>query len=366
MKKNEIIIFIFYSIYSLIFLIVTTNYLTLNDIIYKANQSDSFEYSEIAKNFPRLIENSNIIDPHKAQRFLIHYIIGGVSYFSNLDIFLTYKIITYAIAIITIFFLYFLSKKLNLELRSLIIFFSFFFFNPYTIRYQFFNPAQSHDIIFLLIGFIFFYSIIFNKKINIIIYSYCSMFLRQTSIALIIGSILFFLLQKKRDKKIFIFFYIIGFLIILFFLIFIGKYSSQNKFPFIIAYGIFLDDFNNFGQLIKYLLAPLLSFLPLIFFIFGKRKSIKINKKKIVILLFVCSIIIGQPILTGTAIGGNVIRLSTLCFPILLSIIFYIFDFKEILKKRIYFLFLILFFHIWSLHPTFSKIIIFDSLRFFN
>ena len=100
MKKNEIIIFIFYSIYSIIFLIVTTNNLTLNDIIYKANQSDSFEYSEIAKNFPRLIENSNIIDPHKAQRFLIHYIIGGVSYFSNLDIFL-----------LDLFFFFFYRKK---------------------------------------------------------------------------------------------------------------------------------------------------------------------------------------------------------------------------------------------------------------
>ena len=49
MNKSENKIYYLYIVISFLFIAVTTNYLSLYDIIHVANQADSISYSEIAK-----------------------------------------------------------------------------------------------------------------------------------------------------------------------------------------------------------------------------------------------------------------------------------------------------------------------------
>ena len=68
-----------------LFLIFTTNYLSLYDIIYIVNQTDVISYSEIAKTAPNLPSESKIIIQHVAQRFLIYYFVGSVANLTKID-----------------------------------------------------------------------------------------------------------------------------------------------------------------------------------------------------------------------------------------------------------------------------------------
>ena len=74
---------------------------------------------------------------------------------------------------------------------------------------------------------------------------------------------------------------------------------------------------------------------------------------------------IGQPILGGPDNSlRNVVRIATLCYPILVVVLFYSLSLKSfILNTYLYYIYIAgLFF--WSLHPTFSKFTIFSFLRF--
>ena len=76
MNSSEKVKFFLFIIYSLFFLLITTDYLTLNNLIYDANQTDLLSYTAISKEAPFLPKDNNIIIQHVAQRFLIPYIIG--------------------------------------------------------------------------------------------------------------------------------------------------------------------------------------------------------------------------------------------------------------------------------------------------
>ena len=52
MNKADIKIFHLFTLISFLFIVLTTNYLSLNDIIFLANQTDVISYSEIAKIAP--------------------------------------------------------------------------------------------------------------------------------------------------------------------------------------------------------------------------------------------------------------------------------------------------------------------------
>ena len=52
MNKSDIKIYHLYTCFSFLFIVLTTNYLSLNDIIFLANQTDVISYTEIAKIAP--------------------------------------------------------------------------------------------------------------------------------------------------------------------------------------------------------------------------------------------------------------------------------------------------------------------------
>ena len=361
MNIREKKLFLLYIFYSFVFLISTTNYLSLNDLIYTATQTDIINYTKISKFAPYIPLNSDIAQ-HDAQRFLIPYLAGLISFLTSLDLFIVFKILSFFTIILIIFVNYYFSIKFNFDLKTSIVFFSIFFFNPYTIRYNIFNPVMVHDLLFYVCGYFFSMGIIlYNKKI-IIFSSYFSIFLRQTSIAFNIGAIIFMILNKENWKK--IFYFVLFFIFFIYLTIYIGKISSYGEFPMRNAYLIFFYDFSKINELIKFLALPLLSFFPLCIIFFGKIKK-NIDYKIIISLLFVSAMMIGQPIMGGPeASTRNVVRIATLCYPVIVMTFFYIYEFRFFLSKKINFLGVLIVFHFWSLHPTFSFTNIFSFLRF--
>ena len=363
MNKSEAKIYYLYITISLIFITATTNYLSLFDIIHLANQTDVISYSEIAKKAPLLNKDSDIILQNVAQRFLIPYIVGSIADFLDIDFFLVFKFLTILNIVFYIFLINILIKKLNLNLRISILFFSILFLNPYIVRYHIFNPAQAHDMIFFCFGLIFSITIINKNYLVNLMTTVFAIYLRQTSIALLIGSSILLLINKKIK----FFIILIGsFFISLFLIIETGKQISSQDFPIELAYGIIFYDFNQFEKLIKFLLLGIMPFAPLIIVFFGKiNKDIKVSSA--LILLFVCVMIIGQPILAGPEGSiNNVGRIANLCYPILACFCFYVFNFEKFVNRNYLFYIFISALFLWSLHPTFSIFKSFGVFRFYN
>ena len=159
--------------------------------------------------------------------------------------------------------------------------------------------------------------------------------------------------------------YLFVFIIFLIFITKIGHYISTHKFHFLYSYGIIYYDFSQIEKLIRFLLLPMVSFFPLIFIFFiGERKN-NLKKTSILILLLVCLLMIGQPIAAGPdGSSRNVVRITSLCYPILLCLIFYVYQFKKFFQQKIFYYIFIIFLQAWSLHPTFSITKFFSVLRF--
>ena len=262
-----------------------------------------------------------------------------------------------------IFLINLLIRSLNLNLKISILFFSILFLNPYIVRYHIFNPAQAHDMLFFCLGLIFSISIINKNYFINLLTTIIAIYLRQTSIALLVGSSIFLLINKKV-KLIPILFLLT--LLSLFITIKIGSLISSNAFPINLAYGIIFYDFTQFAKLLKFLLLAIMPFAPLLVILFGKiNKNIEISSA--LILLFVCSMMIAQPILGGPdGSVNNVGRIANLCFPILTSFCFYVWNFEKFVNKNYLFYTFISAMFLWSLHPTFSIFKFFGVFRFYN
>ena len=120
-----------------------------------------------------------------------------------------------------------LVKKFNFNLKVSILFFSLLFLNPYIIRYHIFNPTQAHDMLFFCLGLAFSLTIIYKKFLINILTTISSIYLRQSSIALLIGSSIFLLVNRKiKLILILLIFYFLSFFII----IKTGNYISVHSF----------------------------------------------------------------------------------------------------------------------------------------
>ena len=107
-------------------------------------------------------------------------------------------------------------------------------------------------------------------------------------------------------------------------------------------------------------------FAPLLIVLFGKiNKNIKISSA--LILLFICSMMIGQPIIGGPDGSiNNVGRIANLCYPILTVLCFYVWNFEKFVKINYLFYTFVPGMFLWSLHPTFSIFKFFEFLRFYH
>ena len=79
----------------------------------------------------------------------------------------------------------------------------------------------------------------------------------------------------------------------------------------------------------KFLTYPILSFFPLIIFMFGKKKILKDDLKKLIVILLAAVMLIGQPIMGDPNIAKNLVRLTSLSYPLLLCSLFYIYEINQ-------------------------------------
>ena len=363
-QKKAYLIYIFWL---LIFIFFTNNHFNYEQIVL-TNQLDSVSYMSIAIFSPDY--SSENLPYHHAQRFFIPYLIGFVANTLNISPIIIFRLFSYLIVLSIVFLHFLITKKLKTDFFLSIFSISFLILNPYLIRYFIAVPTMINDAVFILALYLFSIGLIFNYKLGLIgvIFALVS---RQNGIFIFVAYIVNNLINKRLNifKNTSVISSII-FLIIISLLSnnYANKVSVAN-FDFRHVYGFFewIDTSFNLIELLKWILLPFYSYLPLLiisFFYFEFKNLDKINKKNFFILVFILISIIGIPFLSGPDLASrNIIRLTSLAYPIILIIGLCFVSIKDKLLNNIFFIFIIIILHIWSLHPKYSTISIFEFFR---
>ena len=369
---------IFFFIIILIFLYLTNNHFSYEQTLIFGG-ADGASYMSISEDSPLI--TSEKIEPIHSERFFFPYIIGIVSKILSIEIFLVYKIFVFIILFLINLYLLKIMLLLNVNQKLLMVCLFLVNFNPYLTRFYIAVPTILNDLIFIFGTLLILFYLIRqkNNKFLVLIGYILSFASRQSSIALIITYLLtkfkFRMIHKKNNTL------YLGLFVFLIFIFLNYNYSKHTLFyenqrsdQYSIEmrlFGFFLED-TTIQEKLSFLMLPFLSFAPLVFFFLVFRKFYKpfktIVNSKILFSLFIFSVlIIFQPILSGTEVTGrNIIRLTTLTYiPILFLL-------TKITKDRnikffdnyiTYYIFCILVIF-YSFHPTFSKITIFNLLKF--
>ena len=361
MIKKENLYFNFFFVISLVYIIFTNNFFNFEQsIIYGA--ADGETYMQIAKAAPNI--SSEELVYHKAERFIIPYIIGSIAYIANVDIFTMFRVFSFISIVLILFIFLSILNELKVEIFQKYYLFSLLVFNPYIIRYYLSLPTLINDVIFIFSGALFIFSILKNKK-------------KYIYLAIIIGAAcrintIFFLLAiiatKFFYKKKFIFstYDIIISLIIFYIISLINSHHANlvggynYAYDLKIRFGLFFSSFSS-KELLIFILFPLINFLPLIFipFFFNFRFNYieLMNDKLLFISLIVFLMISFTAFVAGPIITGkNLIRLINLSYPFIIYMIYKLINNSDVSKKNIQKFIFLSFMILWSLHPTYSNI----------
>mgnify|MGYP005991184817 FL=1 len=353
------------------FLLLTNSYYGEYEI--NSSASSSFYYLDIANTYPGGMGIENGIQAYiHGERFLISYLVGFLSNLLNINSFYIFQLFTYFVISILVIINYKIINKVIPEKNYSLLFFSLFLLNPYITRFSLSNPVMLNDLIFILSISLLFWS--FLDKKNILFYS--SLFLaiisRQTSVLIILALIFSLVLPYKNEfinlKKIFfsILLFIINYFISQKYLD-ISNINIFYKFQFFGLIDFFQKDFEILIFL-KFLFLPFLSFgllfAVIIFLLIKKKIFLRINEKN-VFFIIVLILFVAQPFIAGPLVAGkNIIRLSTHGYtPIIFLLCLNLKNLGNLPKKISLIFFTIMV--VWSLHPTFSNIKIFELLKKF-
>ena len=358
--------------FALLFIFFTTPFYSLEQTKYLGG-SDGYDYYLIAKNAPNIAENIQFI---KNERFFFPYMIGLIGNTFEIDIFFLFRIFSIFLCIIFIYLNFRVLKKLHCNNKFILIALLLIICNPYLIRYFISIPTLITDLIFLnatlliLIGFIGGRKNIFFLGIIIGIMS------RQNVLAFIISAYATYFISAYNCKgsKFFKFNDIIKLTTVCFVFQFINyTYATQagttvnaGDLYYVTIFGIFLSNASIYSLLI-FMLFPLLSFGPIIYLItFYKINFVKLKNELMLFLLFAIIMLIAQPFLGGPIITDkNFIRLANYAYPSIIILIYLISTPRlNLFNKKVNLNLFTSFLFLWSLHPTFSKIKIFETLKF--
>ena len=363
--NNPIILLFFF----ILFIFLTNAYYSYAEsLIYGG--SDGFFYIKISESFPRIAENIEYI---KGERFFFPYLLGGVSKLFSAEIFHTYRIFVFLLSGLIIFFLYKSLKKIKSSNFLITISISFLIFNPYILRYYLAIPTIITDLFFILSAIIIAYGFINKNKKYIFIGFAISILARQNGLFFFIS----FLISKFyfQQKSFFNYKDIFALVVILFtttlftqnYAILANSETQENvKDLYIVTlFGLFKGDY-TYSQFISFILFPLLSFMPLLLFFLFQIKNLKkfILTELMLIILITSALIFAIAFVSGPVITGkNIIRLLNLSYPMLIiAINLFLKKGTTISKGNL--LIIIILFALWSFHPTFSNIVIFNNLKF--
>ena len=367
-QSNKIKLFLL-----IIFLIITNAYYGEHDINTSANSS--YYYLHIANSYP---DGMNLLSGSQnyvhGERFLISYIVGFISNLLSTNSFYIFQLFTYFAVSILVVINYKIIRKISTQKNNSFLFFSLFLLNPYIIRYSLSNPLMLNDLVFTISISLLFLSFL-NKK-NIFFYTalFLAIISRQTSVLIILTLIFSLALPYKNEfidfKKI-----IFSFLLLITNYLISQQYleiSNVNEFYNSQFFGLldfFQKDFDIL-KFIKFLFLPLLSFGPLFVILIAlllKKKVFLIINEKNIFFIILLILFVSQPFLAGPEVAGkNIIRISTMGYTALIFLLCVnLKNLKDVSNKVSNTFSIVLLF--WSLHPTFSKIKIFELFgKFLN
>lgn len=364
MNKKEHLYLYLFLIISFILIVFTNIFFNFNSsIIYGA--SDGITYMKIAQAAPSITSEELIY--HKAQRFIIPYFIGTISYFTKIESYTIFRIFAFIFIILNLILFLKIFKHLKIEINQKFYLFSLLIFNPYIIRYFLSLPTLINDLIFIFSGTLLILAFLENKKIFVYIAIFLASASRVNAIFFIVSIIITKLIYRKKFN-----FYMhdIILVITIFFFTNLINFNHANItgiensfYDLKIRFGLFFSNYSS-KEFLLFIIFPLFNFLPVIliplFFNFKFDFDNFINDQiffmSVLISLMIYFIaFVAGPIITGK----NIIRLINLSYPFTIYIIFKIIDKKKFFIsniKKLIFLSLVI---LWSLHPTYSTINLF-------
>jgi hypothetical protein len=227
-----------------------------------------------------------------------------------------------------------------------------------------------NDLAFTVSISLLFLSFLNKKNILFYIALFLAIISRQTSILIILALIISLALPYKNNfinlKKIFF-----SFLLFMTNYLISQQYLASSNITVFYNYQFFglLDFFQTdfqISKLLNFFFLPFLSFglLFAIIIILLLKKNIFLTIKEINIFFIILLILlVSQPFFAGPVVAGkNIIRLSTAGYTSLIFLVcLNLKDLNNLPKKNSIIFFIIML--VWSLHPTFSKIKIFETLN---
>ncbi len=322
-----------FLIASFFFVVFTNNYFSYEQsIVFGAR--DGVDYFLIAQNFPDISYDS--LNYHKAWRFIIPTLIGFTGKILNIDIYLLFRIFVLLFCVLTILIFFEILKFLELNNFQILFLSSFIMFNPYLFRYFIACPTMINDLIFINATLVLVLGILKNNKI-------------------------FFCFNLNFINTIILFFFLLN-------NFFANYYSNYNdSYSLFIRFGLFFTSY-TFSDFVQYHFLPLIILLPLFGYLTIEKKNFDFNKLSPELLtlislfaFFTVSVAyLGGPMITGR----NIIRLINLAYPLIILIGEVSINLKKHSLSSMRFYIFSLLFIIWSFHPTFSKVEIFDNIRF--
>lgn len=367
----------FHLLFIIFYLISTNSYFTYEQSLILGG-ADGFSYINISKEAPSVV-SKNIMLIH-AERFFFPFIIGLISNFLNVDTFYTYRIFVFIVLFFLNYYIYKICKHLKCSNDLILCSFYLVNLNPYISRFYISIPTIINDLIFILGVTILIYSIL-KKNRNIFEISFAhflSFGSRQSSIALLIAYIVSKIKSKKNllntKEAIIVLFIFFSYLVLIKFYTdsLANQLGNSRSYYYSIGMRIFgiFNQGNSFYDTVRFLILPILSYMGLIIFCIlfleiETKKLLNAFKSRVLIFLIVTILLlILQPILSGPDITSrNIIRLTTLAFIPLLFLILMITNKKKIFSFKRKVIFYIVVFS-QSLHPTFSKIKLFEIFKF--
>lgn len=363
----KIIIFL-----SLIFIIFTTPFYNLEQTKYLGG-SDGYDYYLIAKSAPNIVDNIQFI---KSERFFFPYVIGFIGNSFKIDIFSLFRIFSILLSLVFIFLHFKILRKLNCTNDFILVALLLIICNPYLIRYFISIPTLITDLIFLNATLLILFGFIERKKHIFFLGIIIGIMSRQNILAFIISAYATYFVNifVYKEAKFFKFLDIIALTLVYLAFQFINfTYATHAGTPvdasdlyYVTIFGIFLGNFSIY-TLVIFMLFPLLSFGPILYLItFYKLNFDKLKNDLTLFILFASLMLITQPLLGGPIITDkNFIRLANFAYPSIIILIYLISKPRlNLFNKNINLNLFIIFLFFWSLHPTFSKVKIFEILKF--
>ena len=229
--------YLIYILWLLLFIFFTNQYYNFNEIV-SINQLDSVSYMSIAISAPDY--SSENMPYHHAQRVFFPYLVGQLSNIFDIDVIVSFRLVSFFLIFITIFLHFLITKKLKTDFYVSIISISLLILNPYLIRYFIAVPTMISDTTFILSLYLFLFGLI-HKNNSTLFAVFLGLISRQNGIFIFIAYVIdkFFVLKYKaiRDKSI-----ILSILILLIVSLTANNYASKvstSNFDFGHAYGIF-------------------------------------------------------------------------------------------------------------------------------